>query len=448
MKQHLSEVARLQKLAGIKVEESSFSKDSSINLQSVIYESFARKSTRPFDTVVTYHIVPRIVNEIKKDIVRSLPNNDYFTEEERYVLVEYFKKYDRLLNENIYKYSKTLDEGLKDWLNKGKEKLASVFGSVKDYVSKIWAKIKEVFGKIMAKGKDFVNKSVQALKSKAEPVIKKITDDVKLKKEFIGEIIDLSKIAVWIGKITNLGGKADILSALDSKIVEPAAKKVDSGDGAQGGEESGDQIKESLVRKQFVFNAITTKYIVENRNKALEIIVEAEDEGKEVEKKSDWPDFLTKTGWKENWKKYLFNVFKVVLNPVMGTIGVVGSWTAEKMLNTVSKVIAKLGGPAAREFKVIPEVLFAGMEVSGKYQSAWKAFEDFIKPFLGLIPFEIGSAVMALWHFGHSALFVYAIYEIVKETLDSIGIDINKVAKDTVSTMAKGQSSVAGPKVV
>lgn len=457
MKTTLNEVRRMQQLAGIRVND--FVATADINMQRVITESVVKGNPRSFNAAMMYHVVPKVINEVKKDILRSLHTNDYFTVEERYVLCEYFNMHKTFLHES--RYVNNLDEGLKDWWKSGKEKLKDVFGSVKEYISKIWEKVKEVFAKMIEKGKTLVKPAVEKMKGKAKAAVDKIKTDPELKEELVAETIALGEMTGYaVGK-----GVKKITSALD-KLEDDAAKKVEAGEdlgageketGEKSAEKSDGQLSElvlerkSLIKENFVFNYASTLHILEN-TKNTRFLTEEEAESKEGsedatknpadEKKSSWPTFLTKKGWKDNWKKYLFNIFKVILNPVMGGIGVVGGYVTEVGLNWLSKVIAKLGGPPAKKFHVIPEYIFAGMEIKGMYNSMFETFLEASKPFLELIPFGIGSAFIKLWEFGHYALLIYAIYEVLKETLDTLGL--TKHVKQFAKDMAAGQSKVAG----
>jgi len=95
------------------------------------------------------------------------------------------------------------------------------------------------------------------------------------------------------------------------------------------------------------------------------------------------------------------NAIKIILNPVMGTIGVVGAWAGKMLLTKTAKFIEKLGGPKAVEYKVTPEIIMAAMEISGLYEGAWKWVLKFVE--------EYGKSIPYISDIG------YAIFEIIKE---------------------------------
>lgn len=447
---NLQEVNRLQKLAGIQVDD--FVAASNINMSRVISESITLGNAKSFNTAMMYHVVPKVINEIKKDIIRTLHTNDYFTIEERRVLCEYFNTHKTLLNESVYVNS--LDEDLKSWWKSGKEKLKNVFGSVKSYIQKIWNKVKEVFAKIIEKGKSVIKPLLEKTKAKIKPAIEKIKKDPELSEELIAEVIALGEMTNYV-----VGKKLNALNNLDKSVSDEAAKKVEAGEdtkvadtaGKEGGEKSADgelseffHNRKSLVRERFVFNHSTTLHIIENTNDTKFLTEEESTEGDSSnQKKSSWPTFLTKQGWKDNWKKYLWNIFKIVLNPVMGGLGVTGGYFTELGLDGLSKIVAKLGGPPAKKFHVIPEYIFATLEIKGMYNSIFEKFMETAKPYLDLIPFGIGTAFEKLWHFGHYILIGFAVYELIKETLDTLGMTkyVRQFTKDAVSRKSK----VAGP---
>ena len=112
------------------------------------------------------------------------------------------------------------------------------------------------------------------------------------------------------------------------------------------------------------------------------------------------------------------NVIKIILNPVMGTIGVVGSWAGSKLFTAASKFIEKLGGPKAIDYHVTPEIIMAAMEVSGVYEGAWKWVLEFLEEWGKEIPFI--SELIHFFEFGHKILVGYAIFEIIKEVGEGV----------------------------
>ena len=119
------------------------------------------------------------------------------------------------------------------------------------------------------------------------------------------------------------------------------------------------------------------------------------------------------------------NTIKIILNPVMGTLGVMGSWVGSKMLTGIAKLVEKLGGPKAVDYHVTPEIIFAALETSGAYNGAWHWVEEKIKEYAKYIPFA--GELVEFWHFGHKILFGYAVYEIIKEVAEGLGGAIKNV---------------------
>ena len=130
------------------------------------------------------------------------------------------------------------------------------------------------------------------------------------------------------------------------------------------------------------------------------------------------PKILLEAEGKSKWLKYVMNAIKIILNPVMGTIGVVGSWAGSKLFSAASKFIEKLGGPEAVDYHVTPEIIMAAMEISGIYEGAWKWVLELLEKWGKEIPFI--SELIHFFEFGHKILIGYAIFEIIKEVGEGV----------------------------
>ena len=207
------------------------------------------------------------------------------------------------------------------------------------------------------------------------------------KDELIAELKNMIEIANWFK--TKVNSPENMITKVADKVVEPTIEKAET---------EVEKIQENI------FTQHLTAHLV-NPN----LLLESEDESK--------------------WKKWLMNTVKIILNPIMGGIGVIGSWAGSKVLTLIAKFVEKLGGPKAIEYHVTPEIIFAALEASGAYEGAWGWVEEKIKEYSKYIPFA--GELIELWHFGHKILFGYAVFEIIKEITEGLGSAVKNITSKT-----------------
>jgi hypothetical protein len=334
---------------------------------------------------ITFSAIPQTVKIVQEEFIKTISTNTYFSERERGALALYFESNSIIHSKKAQLFESQLEEGVVEWFKSGYEKVKKVFGSIKEYVSKLWGQIKQAFSTLMEKGIAWVQNAVKTVQKKAKQLfdqhVKGIDGD-----ELYNEVTALLKMGKFIG--TKSSKFFEIISDLVPNIEEKATEKLEA---------EADKIQESI------FPSEITSYLSNPR-----ILLEAESENK--------------------WLKYLMNIIKIVLNPVLGTIVVVGKWAGEEGLTLASKLIAKLGGPSPLTFHILPPLTLAIMEAFQQFKGIEGWVMEFItSEFAKLIP-GLDTLTM-LWELGKTILFIYAIYEIIKETYTA-SVDY---AKDGIS---------------
>ena len=355
-----------------------------------ISNSQTRALINEVNSKITFSAIPKTIKKIQEEFIKSIPTNDYFTSQEKYALALYFESYSNFSNKNIILFESQVNEGIADWFKSGWEKIKSTFGGIKNYVVDIWTKIKKFFTDLILKGKDVVKGLVEKAKGKIKAGFEKALNGPN-KDDLLKELKNIVDIANWIN--TKINDPSKILSPIADKIIDPTISKA---------EDTIEKIQENIFNKQLTAH-------LANPN----LLLESEDENK--------------------WKKWLMNTIKVILNPVMGGLGVLGSWAGSKILTKAANFIEKLGGPKAVEYHVTPEIIFAALETSGAYEGAWGWVEEKIKEYAKYIPY-VGEFI-ELWHFGHKILFGYAIYEIIKEIAEALGSGVKNLTTENLEIL-------------
>jgi len=375
-----------------------------------------RELVLEFDVRVSFGAIPQTIKMIQHDFISSIPTNDYFTDGEKQALNLYFESYSTLHSKNLLLFESQVDEAIADWFKSAVKKVKEVFGNVKEYVVKLWGKIKDTFKSVMIKFWDWIKGKVKELKAHFIKKIEKTLFGPKkapLQKELkqIGESFGWVR-GFWMRLKTDPLGT---LSFIGDKIKAGIQSKLSSLFGKA-------EEEEKTAVAENIFNKTLTEGLI-NTNK-LSLILEEEEEDK--------GNFLTAKGWKNNWIKYVWNIVKILLNPVMGTLGVVGAWAGEKILDGASFLISKLGGPGPYKFHILPELVMVGSEISGIFKSTEHHFMDLLKPYIEIIPGL--ETILHFWHFGHKLLLGYAIFESINGAYNEIRGTINQVSgsKDKV----------------
>jgi len=324
---------------------------------------------------IIFSAIPKTINSIQEDFINNISNNEFFTEGEKQALALFFKSNSKVTSKSTQLFESQIDEGIADWFKSGIAKVKKVFGSIKDYVVKVWTKIKTAFIDLIQKGTKWISSMIDKIKSPVKKGFEKALQGPN-KDALIDEITNATKIYQWIkSKISN---PSSFISSLDDKVVDGADSKI---------EQEAEKIEENIFTLEITSHLSNPK-----------ILLEAEGKSK--------------------WLKYIMNVIKIILNPVMGTIGVVGSWAGSKLFSAASKFIEKLGGPEAIDYHVTPEIIMAAMEISGIYEGAWKWVLELLEKWGKEIPFI--SELIHFFEFGHKILMGYAIFEIIKEVGEGV----------------------------
>ena len=339
-----------------------------------------REAVLDLNARITYGAIPKTIKEAQSKFISEIKTNTFFTLEEQNTLSDYFQNYSSINKKYVTEYLNEVDENIGDWFKSGLQKVKQAFGGIKAYVVKVWNQIKEAFAQLIKKGIALAKGIVDKAKSKAEAAVNAVADKAALYQEVI-HMVDCSKF-------------------LETKLKDPKLFVVGLDDKVTGGVEqkAQDELNESVFTKEL------TEQLV---NKEL----------------------LLESGGGSKWQKWLMNAIKIVLNPLMGTLGVVGSYAGSKLLTYLAKLLEKLGGPKAINYHVTPELMMAGLEISGAYNSMWHAIEKFIQQFAKNIPFV--GMLLHLWHYGHKILLAYAYFEIGKETLYPL---VKSVYKNSAGT--------------
>lgn len=324
---------------------------------------------------IIFSAIPKTINSIQEDFINNISNNEFFTEGEKQALALFFESNSKVTSKSTQLFESQIDEGIADWFKSGIAKVKKVFGSIKDYVVKVWTKIKTAFIDLIQKGTEWISSMIDKIKSPVKKGFEKALQGPN-KDALIDEITNATKIYQWIkSKISN---PSSFISFLDDKVVDGADSKI---------EQEAEKIEENIFTLEITSHLSNPK-----------ILLEAEGKSK--------------------WLKYVMNAIKIILNPVMGTIGVVGSWAGSKLFSAASKFIEKLGGPEAVDYHVTPEIIMAAMEISGIYEGAWKWVLELLEKWGKEIPFI--SELIHFFEFGHKILIGYAIFEIIKEVGEGV----------------------------
>ena len=324
---------------------------------------------------VIFSAIPKTINSIQEDFINNISNNEFFTEGEKQALALFFESNSKVTSKSTQLFESQIDEGIADWFKSGIAKVKKVFGSIKDYVVKVWTKIKTAFINLIQKGTEWISSTIDKIKSPVKKGFEKALQGPN-KDALIDEITNATKIYQWIKSKTS--NPSSLISSLDDKVVDGADSKI---------EQEAEKIEENIFTLEITSHLSNSKILLESEGKS-------------------------------KWLKYIMNAIKIILNPVMGTIGVVGSWAGSKLFTAASKFIEKLGGPKAIDYHVTPEIIMAAMEISGVYEGAWKWVLEFLEKWGKEIPFI--SELIHFFEFGHKVLVGYAIFEIIKEVGEGI----------------------------
>ena len=324
---------------------------------------------------IIFSAIPKTINSIQEDFINNISNNEFFTEGEKQALALFFESNSKVTSKSTQLFESQIDEGIADWFKSGVAKVKKVFGSIKDYVVKVWTKIKTAFINLIQKGTKWISSMIDKIKSPVKKGFEKALQGPN-KDALIDEITNATKIYQWLKSKTS--NPSSFISSLDDKVVDGADSKI---------EQEAEKIEENIFTLEITSHLSNPK-----------ILLEAEGKSK--------------------WLKYVMNAIKIILNPVMGTIGVVGSWAGSKLFTAASKFIEKLGGPKAIDYHVTPEIIMAAMEISGVYEGAWKWVLEFLEEWGKEIPFI--SELIHFFEFGHKVLVGYAIFEIIKEVGEGV----------------------------
>jgi hypothetical protein len=338
--------------------------------------NITKELIKEIKTEITFSLIPKTIKIVQEEFIKSIPNNDYFTSGEKQALALYFKSYSTFHSKNVMLFESKVDEGVADWFKSGWEKIKSTFGGIKNYVVKIWTKIKKFFIDLISKGKDVVKGMVDKAKGKIKSGFEKAINGPN-KDPLLDELKNIINIANWLK--TKVNSPENVITKVADKVVEPTIEKAET---------EVEKIQENIFTEHLTAHLINSNLLLESENES-------------------------------KWKKWLMNIVKIILNPVMGGIGVIGSWAGSKILTLVAKFVEKLGGPKAVKYHVTPEIIFAALEASGAYEGAWNWVEEKIKEYAKYIPFA--GELIELWHFGHKILFGYAVFEIIKEIAEGLG---------------------------
>jgi len=367
-----------------------------------------RELVLEFDVRVSFGAIPQTIKMIQHDFISSIPTNDYFTDGEKQALNLYFESYSTLHSKNILLFESQINEGIASWFKSAVKKVKEVFGNIKEYVVKLWGKIKDTFKSVMIKFWGWIKGKVKQLSAYVK---KKLQDAINgpkkapLQKELkqVGESFDW--VSSWWSQLKSDAVKT--LAFIGDKIKAGITSKLSNLFGKA-------EEEEKTAVAENIFNKTLTEGLINTNKLSLILEEEGEDKG----------NFLTAKGWKNNWKKYVWNIVKILLNPIMGTLGVVGSWAGEKLLDGASLLISKLGGPGPYKFHILPELVMVGSEISGLFNSTEHHFMDLLKPYIEMIPGL--ETIIHFWHFGHKILLGYAIFETIHAAYNEIKGTINQ----------------------
>lgn len=324
-----------------------------------------REAVLDLNARITYGAIPKTIKEVQNKFISEIKTNTFFTLEEQNALSDYFQNYSSINSKYVTEYLNEVDENIGDWFKSGLQKVKQAFGGIKEYVVKVWTQIKEVFVKLIQKGIALAKGIVNKARSKAKAAINAVADKAALYKEVI-HMIDCHKFLEAKLKDPKL-----FVVGLDGKVIGGVEQKAQ------------DELNESVFTKELTEQLVNKELLLESGG--------------------------------SKWQKWIMNTIKIVMNPLMGGLGVLGSYAGSKLLSYLAKLIEKLGGPKAISYHVTPELMMAGLEISGAYDSMWAAIEKGVEEFAKNIPF-VGT-LMHLWHYGHYILLAYAYFEVAKEVI-------------------------------
>jgi hypothetical protein len=315
--------------------------------------------------------IPQTVMLLENNLINNIQSNDYFTAGEKQAISLYLEYYNKFTEENVNEFSSgLLNEGLKDWIGSAWGKIKNVFGNIKDFVAKVWKSIKDF---VMEQSKKAYNWAKGKL-NKYIPEIKKQIAAIKDKAQLAVEAGHINKVNDWFKSYI-----ATMFNNLGKKAEEKAITEI----------------------KEVIMNSTFTRLLME----------EAE----------SIPTDITKPETVSWWKKIgiaikpLLETLSIIFNPIKYALIQVFKETGTELLNALSKLIAKLGGPAAIKYIVIPSVLVEVVELAG----AFHGVDDLIKASLNLVP-GIGPVLDTIMEVGHYIFMALAIYEILHEILHGV----------------------------
>ena len=320
---------------------------------------------------ITFSAIPQTIKIVQEEFIKTISTNTYFSERERGALALYFESNSIIHSKKAQLFESQLEEGVVEWFKSGYEKVKKVFGSIKEYVSKLWGQIKQAFSTLMKKGIAWVQNTVKTVQKKAKQLFDQYVKGVD-GDELFNEIAALLKMGNFIA--INSSKFFEIISDLVPNIEEKATEKLEA---------EADKIEESIFPSEITSHLSNPRILLEAKSK-------------------------------NKWMEYLMNIIKIILNPVIGTITVVGKWVGEEGLTLASKLIAKLGGPSPLTFHILPPLTLAIMEFFDKFHGIDSWVMEFItSKFAELIPGL--DTLQMLWDLGSKILTAFAIYEIIKE---------------------------------
>lgn len=318
--------------------------------------------------------IPNTISLFQENFISNISTNEYFTLEERQGIALYFQ-YNNTLNESsiIEFHSGLLNEGLKDIFLKAVDKVKNIFGNIKNFVVKIWASIKKLVLEWGRKAYNAVKAKISSLKPKIENFLKNAKDKAVLIKEFS----HIEDVYQW------LKTKA---STLWDGYIEKVTGTINN------------SLKENIFNKEFT-----------------SILSEAET--------AQIPTDITNPETVKSWEKMnipwktIFKAITFVFNPFKALALVWLKAKGNQILDGVSKLVDKLGGPKAIDYVIIPAIFTEVAELSGVFHGA----DELLKEALGLIP-GIGDFIEVILHVGHILFVSLAVYEILHEVGAGLGL--------------------------
>lgn len=322
---------------------------------------------------INTNAIPQTVILLENNFINNIQSNDYFTIEEKQAIRLYLEYYDNFTEENINEFnSGLLNEGIKDWIGNAWNKIKNVFGNIKDFVVKIWTSIKNF---VIEQSKKVYNWTKGKL-SAAIPKIKEKIKVIKDKAQLTVEATHIFKVYSWLKP-----NSFTIFNNLGKKAEEKAITEI----------------------KEVIFNSTFTRLLVENTEEI--------------------PTNITEPGFVEKLKKIgvaikpFLETLAIIFNPLKYAVVQIFKELTPQILNVISQFVAKLGGPTAIKYIIIPGVLVEIAELKGIFHGT----DDLLKASLELIP-GIGSFLEIFMEVGHGIFIILAIYEILHEILHGLGI--------------------------